>query len=225
MTGARPLAVCLFTALALAACHAAELTKPAGAAPQAHEIRVAKDRPPVAVVGRDGDPRGAVAVAVLSAGVVDARDAEVATALAGLVEGRLEASGITDASVVPGWEGYRVRVLTDEAGAPRVLLALRQALTTPVEAAGPGLSGARKKLAALARRPLPNPALLDAVRCTGELYGPPDGAAPAEALAPRELEAWRRAAHGTGRVAFAAVGSDRLGEAVAALTAQGRGLA
>ena len=59
-------------------------------------------RPPLAVVAREGDARGAVAVAVTTEGIAPERGALPAVALAALVEARLNARGITDANAVGG---------------------------------------------------------------------------------------------------------------------------
>ena len=121
--------------------------------------------------------------------------------------------------VVPSGDGvHRVRMLVEsEADGARAALALREAMLTPVEESGPEVVLARKKLAALANRPLLDRALLDSVRCTGEPFGVREASA---VLGARELEGFRRAAHGIGRVAFATAGSDRLGEAVATALAR-----
>src|SRR3954471_11498039 len=75
------------------------------------DVRLAKDRPPVVLVARDGDPSGAIAVAVTTSGAVGPEDdPEVAVALAGVVEARLVARGVSPV-VAPSWSGFRAAVL------------------------------------------------------------------------------------------------------------------
>ncbi len=168
-------------------------------------------RPPLSVVTRDGDARGAVAVAITTTGVAPDRGALAGVALAALVEDRLAARGV-EVSAVGGWDGWRLRALVDSpADMARVVDAVRTALLTPVAPDEGALAAVARKAAALARRPLPDAALVDMARCTGEAYGVGDGAAPQAA----EIEAWRRAAHGLGRVAFATAGSAALADAAA----------
>ena len=193
-----------------------------GVAPGADAVRHLRGLPPIAVVVRDGDPRGAIAVAVATGGLPDAgagRGAEVAVALAAVVEGRLE--GKLDAQVLPGWSGYRVRALVAEgAEAGRAAEALRAAMLAPVGDAD--MARVKKKLAALAARPMRDPALEAAVRCRGEAFGTPartDARADGPTVA--DVEGWRKAAHGTGRVAFGTVGSARIGDDVAHALGQG----
>src|SRR4051812_36154967 len=99
----------------------------------AGEVRLGKGVPPVSLVTREGDPRGAVAAAVMTSGISADRGAEVAVALAALVEARLEARGVREAVATPGWDGYRVRglVATDAEGAA-LADAVRAALLAPV---------------------------------------------------------------------------------------------
>jgi hypothetical protein len=181
----------------------------------ASDTRRAKDRPPLVVVAREGDPRGALAAAVVTGGIAPDHGADVAVALAALVEGRVDA-GVT---VTPGWDGFRLRALVArDADGAALAVAIQRALLEPVKEAE--LPRVQKKLAALARRPMPDAALLDALRCTGEAFGRPD-AGGEKALTTARLEEWRRAAHGLGRVTLAAVGPRSLADAVAAALAAG----
>jgi len=169
----------------------------------------AEGRPSLVVVSREGDPLGALAVAVTTDGLAADRGALVGVALAALVEARLAGSGI-EATVTGGWDGWRLRALVGSAAdAAHVIGATRAALLTPVVAEEPALAAVARKTAALARRPLPDRALIDVARCTGEAYGTGSDAAPIAA----ELESWRSAAHGLGRVAFAAAGESWLADA------------
>jgi hypothetical protein len=169
------------------------------------------DRPPLAVIAREGDSRGAVAVAVTTVGVASDRGALSAVALAALVQERLAARGV-EATAVGGWDGWRLRALvSSRADTTRVVDAVRAAMLTPVAVNEPALGGVARKAAALAQRPLPDPALVDVVQCTGEAYAQGSGDAPTAT----ELESWRRAANGLGRVAIATVGDAGLADAAA----------
>jgi hypothetical protein len=184
------------------------------------DVRIAKDRPPVVLVARRGDPAAAIAVAVTTAGVAGrtagngTASPEPAVALAGVVEGRLAARGI-EAAVTPAWDGVRASLLV--AGvkeAESATLALHAALVTPI--AEGDLAHAKKKLAALARRPLPDRALARWAECVGSPHAPlGKGPPPGEGLTAAGLESWRAAAHGLPRVAVAVAGDPEVGEAVA----------
>jgi hypothetical protein len=192
----------------------------------AGDVRVAKDRPPLVVVIRDGDARGAIAWAVSTSGIAPDRGAEVAVALAGAIEARLDAKGIRDATVVSGWDGYRVRVFAgDDAQTASRIDIVRAAMLVPMDSDSLALAGAAKKLTALSKRPLVDPALLDSVRCTGEAFAlmkpAPSAPSAVAAVTAHELEAWRRAAHGLGRVTLAAAGSERVAAAATAAIARG----
>jgi hypothetical protein len=175
-------------------------------------------RPPVAAVLRGGDARGAVAVAVTTAGVAPERGALVGVALAALVEARLADRGIAEVTAVGGWDGWRLRALTGTpADAARIVTAAQVAMLAPVSAEEPAMTAVASRAAALAQRPLGDRALVDVVRCTGEAFGAGNEAMPTAV----DVEAWRRAAHGLGRVAFAAVGSADLADSAAAALARG----
>ncbi len=160
------------------------------------DLVVSRDRPPVAALARDGDPEGALGVAVTTEGIAPARGADVAVALAALVELRMG----PDAEVTPAWDGLTLHLLAREPAA--AVERARRALLTKVTAAE--LPLVQKRLEALARRPLPDPALAPLARCRGEPFGAPHGASPPPTLA--ELEGWRSAAFVRARVALAAVG-------------------
>ncbi|WP_394849370.1 hypothetical protein LZC95_18230 [Pendulispora brunnea] len=183
---------------AVAACGGA--AEPPPAVPKAGGV--AGDRPPVAAIVRDGDPGAGLAVAVWTYGVAAERGAQAAVALAALTQARL-APRWPAAVVTPAWEGYRVRGLLGERPSEQVT-AVQRALLAPVTAAE--MPAVVKKLRALANKPLHDPGLAEVARCRGE----PFGAIPAPAeptLA--DVEAWRRAAHGLGRVALSVAGIPR----------------
>jgi hypothetical protein len=181
------------------------------------DFRTADGRPPVVVVDRDGDPRGAVALAVSTDGIAPTRGAAPAVALAAIVEARLAASGVHDVRVVPSFDGYRVRALVSgDADADAFAAGIRVALLTPIDAAA--ASSASEKLDALAHRPIADVALTDAARCTGDVVSLPNGAPPPAAS---EIESWRAAAHRLGRVVVATAGGESLARAVATAIAHG----
>jgi hypothetical protein len=169
-------------------------------------------RPPLSLVERDGDARGAVAFAVTTEGIAPDRPALVAVALAAIIEDRIAAHGVADATAVGGWNGWRMRALVSSpADAAKLTEIARDAMLTPIASADPSLAAVARKLAALAQRPMPDRALIDVARCTGEAYGIGDEGVPTAA----ELEAWRRSAHGLGRVAISAAGDASFADAVA----------
>jgi hypothetical protein len=209
-------ALLLWAALGAAACGPAKpgaATALNGRARGDESVRVLSGKPPIAVLSRDGDPKGAVAVAIATGGL--APSAQPAVALAGVLEARLRARGLADATVIPAWDGYRAQWLAAEADATASVEAIRTALLAPITEAD--LAAAERKITALGARPLRDVALLDSARCTGEPFSTRDR----EPLTLERLEAWRKAAHGLGRVALAAVGSDAFGEAVAAALERG----
>lgn len=174
------------------------------AARSAPEVRVFDDRPAVAVVARDGDPYPAAAIAVSTVGL---GDADAAAALAALVDGRLGRAS-ADARVEIGAGGYRVRLaLRSREAVGAAADAIRTSLLEPVREAE--VQAVAHKLTLAARRPFgATPAV---ARCRGEAAFVAPIAPPTAA----SLEALRRAAHGTGRVAVSFVGPSASGEAFA----------
>lgn len=177
------------------------------------DVRTAKDRPPLVVIAREGDPAAAVGFAVTTAG--DADDTETAVALAGVVEHRLasERAAGREAEVIPSSDGFRGSIVVANATeAERAATAIRLALTTPI--GEPDLAAAKKKLAALAARPLPDPALLRFARCTGAPYGTPTTASSSAKLDLGALERARASAVSLPRVSVAAVGPPAIADSV-----------
>ncbi|WP_394820551.1 hypothetical protein [Pendulispora albinea] len=155
----------------------------------------------MAAIVREGDPEAALGLAVWTYGLAPERGAQVAVALAALTQTRLAARW-PGAVVTPSWEGYRVRGLLERPS--ESVAAIQSALLAPVSAQE--MPAVLRKLAALANKPLHDPALIELAKCRGE----PFGAVPAPSepsLA--EVEGWRRAAHGLGRVALSATGLAR----------------
>lgn len=182
------------------------------------DVRSAPGRPPVVLVGREGDPATSLAVAVMTA---DEANPEVASALAGLVEARLRQKAIETASVTPSWDGLRVSALaTTEAEAVRLADAFREVLNQPTNDGD--LQAARKKLASLAQRPLRDKALLRFARCSGSVHSLPERAGRDYAdVDVAQIERWRSASFGLGRVAVAVTGPPSIGDAVASTILRG----
>lgn len=194
----------------------APATVPPLAAGLLPDVRQAKDRPPVVLIAREGDPIGAVAAAVTTG----ATEAEPAVALAGVIEARLSARGL-DAIVTPSWDGVRATVLVDGAGGARAATeALRDALLAPIE--DKDLAPAKKKLAALALRPLRDAGLSRWARCVGSPYSAPQRAGKTyDDLTTAKLEEWRAGSHALGHTAFAVAAAPAIGEEVAAAIGKG----
>src|SRR5262245_60584703 len=94
------------------------------------DVRLLAGRPPLALLARDGDPKGAIAVAVATGGL--AATPQPSVALAGLLEARLHARGLADATVIPAWDGYRAQWLVgSDAGGAAAIELMRSALLTP----------------------------------------------------------------------------------------------
>jgi len=185
------------------------------------DVRRAKDRPPVVLVVREGDPSSTLGIAVTTAGLEGGDDdPEIAVALAGMIEGRLAAKGLAPI-VMPSWSGYRATVLVATAdGAAAATDAVREALAATVD--DRDVLAAKKKLAALAGRPLRDASLARFARCVGSPHALPQRAGKSgdDLSAPR-LERWRVAAHGLGRVAVSVAAPRATAESVAAAIARG----
>ncbi len=186
-------------------------------------MRALPDRPPVAVIERDGDPEGAFAVAVTTEGVAEERGPEAAVALAAVAEARLSARGqAAPTTVAAAWDGYRVRALVADATQAQTLVSgVREALLAPIARDAPEVAAAQRKLDALAKRPLPDVALLPAARCRSDVFASPGSGQERPRLTAEALEAWRASAMRRGTVAIAAVGSRDIVEAVVGAIARG----
>ena len=170
----------------------------------------------MSAVVRAGDVQGALALAVTTEGISPDRGAVPGVALAALIEARMASHG--NVTTVGGWGGWRLRALLASASSAAPLVdAIREAMLAPVATDDPALALVRRKVEALAQRPLPDRAMIDVARCTGEPFGLGGDAAPDAA----ELETWRRAALGAGRVAFATAGDEALAAAVTDALARG----
>ncbi len=175
-------------------------------------VPVGIGHPALAVLEREGDGLGAVALAVNTEGIAPDRGAVVAVALGALVRERLTARGIAEVSAVGGMSGWRLRALVASPSDAAKLVGLaRDALLGPVLSGDGALPAVAMAVAGLARHPTGDHALLDVARCTGAAFAKGDETAPTAT----DLETWRRAAHGVGRVAIATAGNPYLADAVA----------
>jgi hypothetical protein len=199
-------------ALAIAASSCGEGARPPPGPSAFTRVPVGAGRPPISAVEREGDARGALAFAVSTEAIAPERGATAAVALGALVEERLAAAGITDVALVGGWNGWRMRTLVaSPTDAARIAAAAREAMLAPVAPKDPALATVARKVTALMGRPLPDRALADVAECTGEPYG----AGEETPVSAAELETWRRAAHGLGRVAIAVAGEASVAQEVA----------
>lgn len=162
------------------------------------------DRPAFTSVVREGDPAGAVALAV-----VTEAGPQPTTALAAIIESRLKKAGFSGAEARPDPDGFRVRSLLDSpAQAAGFIGAVGAALRAPITQ-GPDLDLASRRLEQLRLRPFDSAAMARISHCTGELGIAPgekpfDPASPAGIAA---LESLRSASNAWSRAAFSAVGS------------------
>ncbi len=156
---------------------------------------------PLTSVERDGDPASGVAIAVAVAGAGDGAVLGAA-ALSGVMERRLRAMGISDATASAGAEGYRVRATVTSPDAARAFVsATFAALAAPV--APDDMPAAHTKTAAVLALPLLSAAEEPVARCLGA----PRAAARDKDVDLGSLETLRARSHVRARVALAVVGS------------------
>ena len=127
------------------------------------EVKRPDDRPSVALVVREGDPRGAVAAVV-----VTAASSYASTGLAALVEARLQRAGFAQVASRADRDSFRVRVLVDtKERAAELVNAFQKALAQPVSSGEMALVA--RRIASLKRHPFEAPIVASIARCTGEL--------------------------------------------------------
>ncbi|MBK7582162.1 MAG: hypothetical protein IPI67_18390 [Myxococcales bacterium] len=173
------------------------------------ELRTLDDRPAIGLVERDGDPRGAVAIAV-------AHDfgSEASAGLAQLLKARLVRAGFSQIDARPSALGFVLTTLvTSPADAAHFVEAVSAALATPITDA--------ELPRTLPRVPTLTGAAQTAVfACSGELGATASGGSGApEPPDARALEAWRARLLSPGAVAFSAVGKRALLDALATAVA------
>lgn len=222
MFKARTLSLPLFAAT-LSACFALprplprEAERPRAFAEPTIELRESPSRPRVALLSREGDPRAAIALSV----VTDEGGA-AAVALAAIVERRLEARGLPRPRVAALRDGYRIEALVTDAGEATALVeAIRDALLTPLAEGSEEVAHAKAYLQRLARQQV-DPAGEAIAACTGALSLRPDELRPLADANVAALEALRLRTHTTSRVAFSVVAPPPIVEATAAAVARSR---
>lgn len=175
--------------------------------PASGAARVARqelaDRPPIHLVARLGDPRGAASFASLTEGSVPS------VALAALLSARLKERGI-DAIPRAHGLGFSVDALVDgPEAAARFVNAISAALTARLTAQDPALRAVDDALTRLFTRRFYGSGDAAAGRCSGALGVMPNEAKPdvKSAAGLARLRAWLAAAHSIDRSAFAVLGS------------------
>jgi hypothetical protein len=198
-------------------------TRPSSGAPESAAAtlgRVDVDaRPPLALLGRSGDPESALAFTASHS-----RGPLLSAALSGLIGARLEGLGLVGAESRAHALGFEVAWLARDAEqAERFIGALHDALETPVRASEPALARARREAQAV--RSLPFAGLGDATvaACSGDLGILPGAPEPdlGSAAGLLHLEAARAAVFRAGAAAFAALGPREFLEAAASALASG----
>ncbi|HVU01907.1 MAG TPA: hypothetical protein VHE30_09150 [Polyangiaceae bacterium] len=203
-TGARVLGRILPVLLLAAGCGGGAPTPVTPGASPGVEVRAASGKPPVAILVRDGDPFGGVAVAL-------AHDfgATASVWLGTLLAERVRAEVSTLRPPRPNGDGVTLSArVTEPADAARFAHAVDAALARPFTTDDIArLSGARAQAVPVWK----TDGEAATARCTGELGEPRAKAPPSVA----ELERVRAALRGADVVAFATVGSRGVGEATA----------
>lgn len=174
--------------------------------PSRIRTQMPSDRPALVLIERDGDPSGAVAVAVAHDG------GSVASLGLGYALARqVRQHGFSDVELMPHELGLQLTALVDDPDrAARFLAACALALGAPLVGGGSRVAAGREgHFSPRLWRDSPEGHL---ARCSGAL-GPVEHARPVPSAA--ELEGWRRSAYSVDRVSFAALGSPRLVDAVA----------
>ncbi len=162
------------------------------------------ERPPVAVLAREGDPYPAIGVAVVTSRL--STSSEAAIALGALTASRLAA--LPDARVTPSFDGYRIRVPLRQGQAPGAAWdAVRAALLTPVRDVE--VAPVMVRVERITR--VADASTLPAWSCKNE----PFVLSPTPPWTQATLEALRRSAHGTGRVTIGVVGVRSVADSVA----------
>ncbi|HKQ70955.1 MAG TPA: hypothetical protein VJT73_16530, partial [Polyangiaceae bacterium] len=202
----------LFYALCLASCGRSGALPstsacPLGASDVASPIEVKRldGRPALALVARDGDPAFAIAAAVTVEG-----SAYVKAALAGLLEARLKKAGLAVVEVRADLGSLRIRSLIDAPSrSGEFMRRVRDAMGQPIVAATPEMAVAHRRVQALRRHPFEAPIMARTAACTGELgtLATEPALDPTSTEGTAELEAARRAACASNRVAFGFIGS------------------
>jgi hypothetical protein len=171
------------------------------------------DRPPLALVGRSGDPQSALAFTASHA-----RGAAMSAALSGLVAARLELLGLVGIESRAHSLGFEVAWLAGtEEQAERFIGGVHDALETPVGANEPSLVRARREAQAIRALPFAGPGEAAVAACSGDLGSIAGSAEPdiGTAAGLAQLESARQAVFRARAAAFAALGPEAFLEAAA----------
>ena len=189
---------------------------PAAAAATLGRVEV-EDRPPLALIGRAGDPESALAFTASHA-----RGSMLSAALSGLVGARLEALGLNGAETRAHALGFEVSCLARDAEhAERFIETVYAALETPVRANEPALGRALREAQAVRALPFAGAGDQATAACSGDLGSVPGAAEPdlGTAAGLAALEGARSAVFRARAAAFAALGADEFLEAAASALA------
>lgn len=172
------------------------------------EVRSPDSRPWLVLVQREGDPRGALAVA-------SAHDlgSEASTALASLVGERLERAGYDHVEIAAHGLGFQATVLVESPErAADFVRAADRALRTPVQQGEPALAEVKARLDVLKARGSESEAAAAVDACSGELARELTAGVldPTTAAGAARLEGWRVRATSARSVSLGVLGPSPL---------------
>ena len=161
--------------------------------------------PPLMLVARAGDPRGAVALVG-----AHSHGAARSIALVALLRARLEALGITGIEARAHGLGFEIaRVADAEPDVVRFVKALRTALAEPVRVGEPAIARAQREVESMRALSFGGPGETAVSACSGEVGFERNAPTPdfASSAGSAELEATRASVFRARAAAFAALGS------------------
>lgn len=172
---------------------------------------VVPERPPLTLVARTGDPRGAIAFVA-----AHGRGSVLSLGLVALLRMRLEAQGLSGIEARAHGLGIEVsRAVADVAEVPRFVGALRSALAEPVRSGDANLARVQREVDAMRSLSFAGPGEAAILACSGELGFDRNAAIPqfTTPAGSADLEATRAAVFRVGAAAFAALGTTAVLEA------------
>jgi hypothetical protein len=177
--------------------HGGSATGPGGAGVQGTrsvEVVQIDERPPLALIAREGDPRPAIAFAA-----AHDHGSRASSALAALLEARLGKLGFPAPESRAHDLGFSISMLVGSGEqAAKLMSAISQAVAAPVVAGEPALSAVRVRFASLEARTWLGPGEAAAAACSGDAGVL--GSARLREPTVAELETWRRAVHSAPRI-------------------------
>ncbi|APS00198.1 insulinase family protein [Pajaroellobacter abortibovis] len=179
------------------------------------EVQTFSKIPPLVTIEREGDPQAAIGLAVVTLGIDSQRDTEVAIALSSLLETRLQRNGMTNITVIPMVDGYRIhRFIQNAEEGEKIISLLHQALLSPIAQGSEQLTALHQQMEWLQKQPSLLPSLSAMARCEGKPYllHPNQDASSRNSSSflkpnPSTIESWRTHAHTVGRIAFGITGT------------------